>query len=176
MAHKKIKINRAPVLTLWAAVVAERLGYDSDTALTLGRGVAGLNAQSKGRRLGIFEEKPEPETKAKPKPARTTPTTLVKVLGRPVPAVRTRQGVRATVKGKAISPSSVQYYLKQKFGAELPEARSALETLAKAYSPEELEARAYALYEQFRPPIPEGAKGWGATGELDLDYIRSLAK
>lgn len=31
-----IKINRGPVLTLWAAVVAERLGFDWDEALTLG--------------------------------------------------------------------------------------------------------------------------------------------
>jgi len=31
-------INRAPVLTLWAAVVAERLGLDQDEALTVGRG------------------------------------------------------------------------------------------------------------------------------------------
>ncbi len=31
-----IKINRAPVLTLWAAVVAERLGFRRDEALTLG--------------------------------------------------------------------------------------------------------------------------------------------
>ena len=37
-----IKINRAPALTLWAAVVAERLGFDE--ALTLGRAVAGLNS------------------------------------------------------------------------------------------------------------------------------------
>jgi hypothetical protein len=36
-----IKINRAPVLTLWAAVVAERLGFDRATALTLGQAVAG---------------------------------------------------------------------------------------------------------------------------------------
>src|SRR5688572_27299812 len=32
MATKKIKINRAPVLTLWAAIVAERLGYDEQEA------------------------------------------------------------------------------------------------------------------------------------------------
>ena len=57
MAKKKIKINRAPVLTLWAAVVAERLGYNKKEALTFGKAVAGLNAQSKGRRLGIYEEK-----------------------------------------------------------------------------------------------------------------------
>ncbi len=33
-----IKVNRAPVLTLWAAVVAERLGFTHDEALTLGYG------------------------------------------------------------------------------------------------------------------------------------------
>ena len=36
-----VKINRAPVLTLWPAVVAERLGFDWEEALTLGRAVAG---------------------------------------------------------------------------------------------------------------------------------------
>ena len=35
LAQKRIiSINRAPVLTLWAAVVAERLGFNRDTALT----------------------------------------------------------------------------------------------------------------------------------------------
>ena len=29
-----VTINRAPVLTLWAAVVAERLGLDRDEALS----------------------------------------------------------------------------------------------------------------------------------------------
>jgi hypothetical protein len=41
-----VMVNRAPVLTLWAAVVAEVLGFDHDEALTLGRAVAGLNAYS----------------------------------------------------------------------------------------------------------------------------------
>jgi hypothetical protein len=42
-------------------VVAERIGFDEEEALSLGRALAGLNAQSKGRRQGIFkphEEKP----------------------------------------------------------------------------------------------------------------------
>ena len=46
--RSSIMINRAPVLTLWAAVVAERLGFEYDEALTLGRAVAGLNAYPKG--------------------------------------------------------------------------------------------------------------------------------
>jgi hypothetical protein len=32
-----LRVNRAPVLTLWAAVVAERLGHPADAALTLAR-------------------------------------------------------------------------------------------------------------------------------------------
>ena len=43
MADNAIQINRAPVLTLWGAVVAERLGHDPDAALTLGKAMAGLN-------------------------------------------------------------------------------------------------------------------------------------
>ena len=54
MASKTVSINRAPVLTLWATVVARRLGFDKDEALSLARAVAGLNAYSKGRRLGLF--------------------------------------------------------------------------------------------------------------------------
>jgi hypothetical protein len=55
MTERNILINRAPVLTLWAATVAERFGFDQDEALSLGKAVSGLNAQSKGQRLGIFK-------------------------------------------------------------------------------------------------------------------------
>jgi hypothetical protein len=55
MTSKTLFINRAPVLTLWAAVVAQRLGFAENEALTLGKALAGLNAQTKGRRLGLFK-------------------------------------------------------------------------------------------------------------------------
>lgn len=173
----KIKINRAPVLTLWATVVAERQGYDHDAALTLGKGVAGLNAQSKGRRLGIFEEA-KGDKKEEREPKKRTPGEQysVTVLGRPVPVVETDDGVRATIKGEAIKPDSVQRYLENKFGDNLAEVQAAMEELAKAYDPTQLARQAYDLYEQFRPAIPEGKKGWGAAGDLDLDYIRSLIR
>jgi len=38
-----VLVNRAPLLTLWAAAVAEVLGFEHDEALTLRRAVAGLN-------------------------------------------------------------------------------------------------------------------------------------
>jgi len=58
-APTRVRVNRAPVLTLWAAVVAERLGFERDEALTMGRVVAGLNAYAKGKSLGIFKPAPE---------------------------------------------------------------------------------------------------------------------
>lgn len=176
MAKKKIKINRAPVLTLWAAVVAERLGYNKNEALTLGKAVAGLNAQSKGRRLGIYEEKTEEEKEQEKKKEKPVKLEFIEILGRGVPALKTPQGLRAAIKGEEIDPQSVEKYLRQKFGEELDEARAAMEILAKAYTPRQLESKAYDLYEKFRPEIPEGKKGWGAKGELDLNYIRSLAE
>ena len=180
MAVKKVKTNRAPVLTLWAAVVAERLGYDEDTALTLGKAVAGLNAQSKGRRLGIYDapedegDKAESKSKSDKEPATDQP--MVRVLGRPVPATKTKEGLRATAKGEPISPDSVRRYLKGKFGDNLDDVAAAMKALARAYRPKQLEKQAYDLYEEFRPEIPEGKKGWGAQGDLDLDLLRSLAR
>jgi hypothetical protein len=171
---RTIPINRAPVLTLWAAVVAQRLWFDEDEALTLGKAVAGLNAQAKGRRLGIF--KPHEE---KPKEAREKEPGerfLIEVCGRPVPATNTDDGIRAVWGSKPIDPDSVRRYLEGKYGDNLKAVRSAMQRLAKAYGPGELAHAAYALYERFRPSIPEGVKGWGAKGDLDLGLIGRLAK
>lgn len=167
-----IKINRAPVLTLWAGIVAERLGYAEDVAMTLGKAVAGLNAQSKGRSLGIFHPKEKPhEDKSKQREV-----SRVMVCGRAVPVVQTEQGVRAVAGDKTITPESVQGYLKRSFGDELESVRAAMRALAKSYSPKELGDAAYGLYEQFRPEIPSGTRGWGAKGKLDLKLIWSLVK
>jgi len=54
-----VMVNREPVLTLWAAMVAEVLGFEHDEALTLGRAVAGMNAYSKGVSLGLFQRTPK---------------------------------------------------------------------------------------------------------------------
>ena len=171
---RSVQVNRAPVHTLWAAVVAERLGYGRATALTLGKAVAGLNAQSKGRRLGLFEE-PEPGTKKKP--VRALPSVRqVPLLGRSIPVVDTPEGLRAVANDRGLEPDGVERYLGQKFGEALDEVRGAMRDLARSYPPATLAKTAYSLYEQFRPRIPEGTKGWGASGTLDLDLIRSLAR
>ena len=170
-----VLVNRAPVLTLWATIVAQRLGHDRPAALTLGKAVAGLNAQSKGRRLGIFEA-PKPQSKAKGSKAREprAPAT-VPLLGRQVPVANTVDGVRAVVKGRREDPAAVQRYLEQKFGDDLARVTSAMNALAASVPPRRLAQEAFAMYEAFRPEIPEGTKGWGARGVLDLALLRRLA-
>jgi hypothetical protein len=164
------QINRAPVLTLWAAVVAERLGYDKDTALSLGKAVAGLTAQRKGQRLGIYQKK---EHAGEPEPAGDVE--WVELVGRQIPTCATEDGVRAVIRGQAQTPESSRQYLESKFKDNLAPTRKAMEQLAAAYEPEELNRVANRLYEKFRPAIPSGTKGWGAKGMLDLHRIRSLA-
>src|SRR5512144_33522 len=105
MTGNKILINRAPVLTLWAAVVAERLGFNKDEALSLGKALAGLNAQSKGRRLGIF--KPAPKEIRKVRERERGEAFWIGLLGRQLPAVNTGQGVRAVIKSRPLEPGTV---------------------------------------------------------------------
>ena len=50
-----------------------------------------------------------------------------------------------------------------------------MQRLAKSYKPEKLADIAFRLYERFRPSIPEGVKGWGAKGDLDVGLIENLA-
>lgn len=167
----KIKVNRAPVLTLWAAVVAERLGFEEHEALTLGRAVAGLTAQSKGQWLGIYEKREMALAEAtEPLPD----LVFVNLMDRAIPALRTPQGLRAADKGQPADPEAVRRYLGSKFGENLPAVEDALRSLADSYPVDRLAADAYTLYERFRPAVEKGKRGWGAAGDLDLERIASL--
>ena len=74
-----------------------------------------------------------------------------------------------------IRPDSVRRYLEGKFGDDLNAARKAMQRLSKSLGPKELAERCFGLYKRFRPEIPEGVKGWGAKGILDLKVIEQLA-
>lgn len=178
-----IAVNRAPVLTLWAAVVAERLGFARDEALTLGRAVAGMNAQTKAVRLGLRASrspagKSAGERRARASAGGAAPMAVgerVELLGREVPVVHTPLGIRAAKDGRPDAPEAVVRYLEAKFGEALEPTRVALEALARSLPPRQLATQAFALYEAFRPEIPTGTRGWGAKGVLDLARIRRLA-
>jgi hypothetical protein len=170
----RITINRAPVLTLWAAVVAERFGFDWKEALTMGRVVAGLNAYAKGRALGILHPQPR-ELKERRMALEQGEQLRVDLLQRAVPVVQTPEGLRAVSKGKPVDPESVERYLRGKFGGGYETAREAMLKLASSRATDALTQEAFHLYEAFRPEVPAGTRGWGASGELDLDRITELA-
>jgi len=73
-----------------------------------------------------------------------------------VPAKDTDDGIRAIKGAQVIEPNGVRRYLDGKFGENLGAVRSAMQRLAKSFSPKELADRAFGLYERFRPSIPEG--------------------
>ena len=171
-----IEINRAPVLTLWATIVAERAGYDRQAALTLGKAVAGLNAQAKGRTLGIYK-KSEPVAGGEPRKKSGMGEELwIEVCGRPVPAKKTIDGIRAVSGEETLDPASVDKYLRGKFGEHLEAVEEAMRSVAFSFMPDELNRTAFAIYEWFRPEIASGTRGWGQKGELSLARITCQAK
>lgn len=161
-----VRVNRAPVLTLWAAVVAERLGHPPATALSLGSAVAGTAAQAKARRLGLVDGGRSAEP---PRPARHT----VPLLGRDVPVAKAPDGTlrAAAPDGTPESDEPARHYVERAFGPRLEEVRAAMHALADTLPPAELNRVGFRLYEAFRPDVPEGTRGWGARGALHLDRI-----
>jgi hypothetical protein len=154
-ASPPIRVNRAPVLTLWAAVVAERLGHPPATALSLASAVAGTAARAK----------------AKDKAA-AAPGDRVLLLGRQIPLTHDADGVVLADAGGKPSPAApVAAYIARAFGKRLAEVRAAMEALAQSIAPEELNRIGFRLYEHFRPEVPADVRGWGAKGELDLGRI-----
>ncbi len=167
----EIVVNRAPVLTLWAAIVAERLGHDVDAAITLGRAVAGSSARIKARAIGLEEKHDEEGRGDAGTPVKHN---SVRLLGRDVPVVERKGRYYAMEHDTAASSGPAHAYVSRAFGEHLPVVRQAMETLAASLPPEELNRVGFRLYEHFRPEVPPGAGGWGKKGALDLKRIASV--
>jgi len=170
-----IQVNRAPVLTLWASVVAERLGHPPDLALSLAKSVAGTAARAKARRLGIAEESDQAKDRHDAAPAPPQRTTLL--LGKQIRLSIDKDGVvLAGAGGKPEPAGPVRAYISKAFGEHLAAVRGAMEDLASQLDPQELNRIGFRLYEHFRPEVPPDARGWGAKGLLDLDRIRTAGR
>ncbi|WP_426954357.1 hypothetical protein [Muricoccus radiodurans] len=170
-----IKVNRAPVLTLWAAVVAERQGYPPETALSLASAVAGTAARAKARRLGLVEEGNAAEERVDAASASAGNKALL--LGRRIPLTRDDGGAVLAEGGGMPAPAPpVLAYVTKAFGKRLSEVRKAMEALADRYEPDELNRVGFRLYKEFRPEVPADVQGWGAKGLLDLEKIRAAGR
>jgi hypothetical protein len=162
------------VLTLWAAIVAGRLGHPEETALTLGSAVAGTAARAKARRLGLADHRQEDDGDRRRGSNAGTERRAVRLLGREIPVMRSDGGVLlAAHDGRPQPSAAVRNYLARAFGERLGEVRAAMEALAASLPPDELDRVGFRLYERFRPEVPEGVEGWGAKAELRIERIKT---
>jgi hypothetical protein len=169
-----LQVNRAPVLTLWATVVAEHLGHPPDTALVLGRYVCGASARIKARRIGVADEAHETEERLAQAAALKPGREFVRLLGLDVPVKRANDGtLQVDAGGRPTSARSVRTYLARAFGDRLKEIHLEMMALTASRPPEELNRSGFRLYQHFRPDVAKGAEGWGAKGLLHVDRIRA---
>ena len=173
-----LRINCAPVLTLWASVVAERLGWPHDTALTMGQAIAGMTAHSKGVGRGRYAQSEDRRHEPAPAPPAEVTGAIcdVPLLGRIVQVARTAEGQRAISNNALVKPDAVERYLRGELGSQLCAVLSAMERLASTVATDTLNDEAFHLYEHFRPDVASGKRDQGAKGILDLDLIHALVR
>ena len=165
---KPIIINRAPVLHLWSASVAQFLHPDLpwDSCLSIGSAVSSLCAISKGRSIGVIEPK---DSEAKSKKEKQGEE--VAVMGF---HLRIEDGA-VLLGGKAKAANGEG--LRKKFGEEgYQAARHAFRQGLASWEgcEDELDGKAFHMYERFRPSVAGGQRGWGRKGELSLEEVRSV--
>lgn len=174
-----IAINRAPVLELWSACVTHFL-YPSlpwSTCLSIGGAIATITAIAKGRSIGTME-KPDPgEAEARREKRRNQAEAEaleeVDVMGF---TLRIKKG-QALVGEKA--KKGDEGALNRKFGDEgFRLVKGVFEEVLGTWKDEEegLERQAFHFYEDFRPSIPPGQKGWGRKGQLNLEHVASVVR
>lgn len=168
-----IVINRAPVLQLWGASVAHFLSPDTawSTCLGIGSQIATLCAISKGRSIGAIEPA-DPDKKAeKAEKKRRTAESANEELEVMGFAMHVKDG-EVVVQGRRKKANEEQ--LKGKFGDEGYEAaKLAMAEALESWrgKEDELDKKAFAMYEHFRPVVQSGQGGWGRKGELSLENI-----
>ncbi|EJD01102.1 uncharacterized protein FOMMEDRAFT_90098 [Fomitiporia mediterranea MF3/22] len=161
-------VNRAPVMSLWATIVSERLGFKREEALSIASAYTEMNAISKGVSLGIFEQKKGKGIELEK--GQSQP--YVDLMGRR-PLYTTQSGEwRALLKGEPIDPASAFSYISRAFRQTLPFVAGAMRKLADSFPPAELNEKGFGLYAEFRPDVG----GWGQRAEIRCSNVLGLRK
>ncbi len=174
-------INRSPVLQLWSACVAQHLYPELSwsTSLAVGSAISTLCAIAKGKSIGTIEEREKtPEEKA----AQTAQRRAAEAgADREVQVM----GFRLYIKGQDVILQGKPKHgnegaLKAKFGGDENYGRAktvmddAITSWMASDKKGELNAKAFHMYEEFRPSVQGGQGGWGKKGALELDRVREV--
>ncbi|KAH7914198.1 hypothetical protein BJ138DRAFT_1057479 [Hygrophoropsis aurantiaca] len=163
---KSTFVNRAPLMAAWATVVAERLGFEREEALSIASVYTEMNAISKGVAIGVYSSDKTKETSSIPGAVQP----YVDLMGRrPLYQTQTSQW-RALANNSPALPSTSFSYISRAFRQTTAYILGALRLLAQSYTPQELNAKGFGLYAEFRPVVD----GWGQRGDVRCDRILSL--
>ncbi|KAH9844273.1 uncharacterized protein C8Q71DRAFT_793820 [Rhodofomes roseus] len=166
LMKKSTAVNRAPIMMAWAFVVAERLGFQREEALSIASVYTEMNAITKGVSLGIFDKDKGKGVEA----AQGGSQPYVDLMGRR-PLYQTANGSwRALSSGTPVAPSSAFSYITRALRQTAPFVLGALRLLANSYAPAELTRTGFALYADFRPDV----QGWGGRAEVRCATILGL--
>lgn len=177
VSQDAITINRAPVLELWAASVAHFMfpSMSWATCLSVGGAISTITAISKGRAIGKMD-KPDPgiaeEKRLKQREAQAN-LDDIEVMGF---HLHIKDG-NAMVGDKP--KKSNEDVLMKKYGPQNYErAKDAFAAALTTWQgrEDELDKEAFHMYEDMRPNVPAGQKGWGRKGQLSLATIESVVR
>ncbi|KAF2261216.1 hypothetical protein CC78DRAFT_361206 [Lojkania enalia] len=173
-------INRAPVLHLYSACVAHFL-YPSlpwPTCLSAGAAISTICAISKGRSIGTIAERNDSNEKKKKlrEEARKKKEGLQELHVMHF-RLKIKDGL-ALVGSEQKGKPGDEEHLRKKFGGggQYEKVKRAFEECLETWRAQEneLDGRAFGMYEEFRPDVSVGQKGWGRKGELRLGTVRRV--
>ncbi|KAI7277800.1 hypothetical protein KC345_g6407 [Hortaea werneckii] len=171
-----ITINRAPVLELWASCVTKFI-YPSilwETCLSFGSAISTITAVAKGRSIGTME-KPDPGKAEERKHERQQKAETEQLEDIEVMGFHLHLKDGQALVGDKPKPGN-ESALRKKFGQDQYEmAKRAFQDALGSWKGREsdLDRQAFKMYEEFRPTVPPGQKGWGRKGQLNLEYVKS---
>jgi hypothetical protein len=130
-ASAPIRVNRAPVLTVWATVVAERLGHPPETAWTLCRFRRGVHSARAGTRPQNTDQAQDAAERhaqaATVKPRRQT----IRSLGRNIPVLAAGDGGHARRMMASPRRTEAQAYIAWAFGDRMKRSMPSTRPMAK---------------------------------------------
>ncbi|KAI0053579.1 hypothetical protein FA95DRAFT_1552062 [Auriscalpium vulgare] len=170
LKHKLVIVNRAPIMMAWSFVVAEKLGFQREEALSIASVYTEMNAISKGVSLGIYDKNKGKDIEASPTGAQP----YVDLMGRRIPLYQTADGAwRALSASKPAPPGAAYAYISRALKHTAPAVLGALRLLADSYTDgQQLNRAGWTLYADFRPEV----EGWGKRGSVRCETILGLRR
>ncbi|PKI85499.1 hypothetical protein MVES1_000770 [Malassezia vespertilionis] len=176
---KFVLVNRAPVMTAWAVVVLQCMGFAADEALSIAQCYVSSTAHARAQALR------RAPTETRPKHVVSESQPHIVFMGVTIPVICLRDGrYRGMHSGEVVPPARAFAYLKKSMYQTLPQVMGAMLLLARSYVDMErdteqhqdaarLHSAAYGLYTEFRP---ETHGEWGKRATLSLDTILALRR